>query len=151
MRSHTAKDLYQQTIIEHNKDPHNCFIMNDATHTAKGYNPLCGDQVDIFLKIRNNTVENISFQGDGCAISRASASVMTGILKGKTLKACEKIFKQFEKIVKTDEEDLIREKNLSALSTFNIIRQFPSRIKCATLSWQAFKAAVEHQKMVSTE
>jgi nitrogen fixation NifU-like protein len=142
-------ELYQEVILDHNKRPRNFRALPDATHTAEGYNPLCGDRLTLFLKLAGDRVEGIGFQGSGCAISRASASVMTDTVKGKTRAEVEGLFQRFHGLVTGEPADLDALGELAALSG---VSQFPMRVKCATLAWHTMRAAFEQRKdSVSTE
>lgn len=146
------KELYQQVILDHNKNPKNFYVMESPTHTAEGYNPLCGDRLNVFLRVEDYVIQDISFQGSGCAISKASASVMTAALKGKSVFDAEALFRDFQEMI-TSEPD--REPDLEALgklAVFAGVREFPIRIKCAGLGWHTVNAAIgEEEKVVSTE
>ncbi|HBR15879.1 MAG TPA: SUF system NifU family Fe-S cluster assembly protein [Candidatus Omnitrophica bacterium] len=148
----TRTELYQQVILEHNKKPRNFKKLENATHSAEGYNPLCGDHLMVYLHVNNaQTIEDISFEGDGCAISKASASMMTSTLKGMKIEDAQKLFEQFHRLV-TGELDPGQEENtLGKLAVFSGIWHFPARVKCAILSWHTMKGALEHQQTVSTE
>ena len=152
MNSNSRNELYQEVILEHNKKPRNFRRIENPTHVAEGYNPLCGDHVQVYLKVNDqNMIEDISFEGSGCAISTASASMMTAFLKGKTLSDAETIFQQFHKLV-IGELNPDRDPNdLGKLAIFSGIWHFPSRVKCASLSWHAMHGALNQQKTVSTE
>ena len=145
-------ELYQQVILEHNKKPKNYRVMEDATHKAEGYNPLCGDQLNVFLKIDSDKViTDVSFEGEGCAISKASASLMTGSLKGKTIEEAKKLFEQFHSLV-TGRLDPEKDSNvLGKLTIFSTLWHFPSRVKCASLSWHTMKGALDDQQSITTE
>ncbi len=136
------KELYQEVILDHNKKPRNFHKMEEATHHAEGYNPLCGDQIQLFLKMNGNRIEDISFQGSGCAISKASSSMMTSILKGKTIEEAEKLFEGFHQMVTGDVGAKVSE-NLGKLTVFSGVCEFPARVKCASLAWHTMKAALE--------
>lgn len=143
------RDLYQEVILDHNKRPRNFRIIADPTHKADGVNPLCGDRVSVFLDIQDGTIKDIAFQGAGCAISSASASLMTEALKGKKVGDVEHLFDAFHNVVTTDCEC---PKGLGKLSVLAGVRDYPSRVKCATLAWHAVRAALEeHQQPVATE
>jgi len=145
-------ELYQQIILDHNKTPKNFREMEDANRKAEGYNPLCGDKVTIYLKIEAGTIKDISFQGSGCAISTASASLMTEILKGKTESETKDLFDAFHGLVtgETVESDPIEK--LGKLAALQGVSEFPVRVKCATLVWHTLQAALqEKQQPVSTE
>jgi nitrogen fixation NifU-like protein len=143
------RDLYQEVILDHNKRPRNFRIIADPTHKADGVNPLCGDRVSVFLDIQDGTIKDIAFQGAGCAISSASASLMTEALKGKKVGDVEHLFDAFHNVVTTDCEC---PKGLGKLSVLAGVRDYPSRVKCATLAWHAVRAALEeHKQPVATE
>lgn len=144
------RDLYQELILDHNKRPRNFKALDDANRTAEGYNPLCGDKVKIFLKVRDGRVEDVSFQGSGCAISKASASVMTESLKGKSVGEVEALFKRFRDLVTGKES--AEAPDLGKLVAFSGVCDFPTRVKCATLAWHALLAALQDKRQaVSTE
>ncbi len=153
MNSEELQELYQQIILDHNKYPRNHRRIEHPTHMAHGHNALCGDEINVYLELKEGVIRDISFDGEGCAISRASASLMTELLKGKTLAEAEKQFRDLTELLGETElppmETLLMEKgDLAALSG---VRKFPARIKCATLAWQAFSAAVKERGMLSTE
>ncbi|RMG65658.1 MAG: SUF system NifU family Fe-S cluster assembly protein [Calditrichaeota bacterium] len=146
------KELYQQVILDHNKNPRNFHDMPDATHEAEGYNPLCGDKVHLYLKIENDRIADVSFTGVGCAISKASASLMTMLLKGRTVREANRLFELFHGLVTGELDPEAHADELDRLVVFYGVRDFPTRIKCATLAWHAFQAALENKKeTVSTE
>ncbi len=145
-------ELYQQVIIEHNKNPRNFRKIEKASHSAEGYNPLCGDHLTIYMQVNDkNIIEDVSFVGDGCAISRASASMMTTALKGKSLEESKKIFEQFHKLItgklKLEQEPSI----LGKLTIFSTLWHFPARVKCASLSWHTMNGALDKKETISTE
>jgi nitrogen fixation NifU-like protein len=143
------RDLYQETILDHNKRPRNFKKLEGANRSADGYNPLCGDKVKVYLRLEDGKVKDLSFEGSGCAISKASASVMTESLKGKTVEEVEGIFKRFRDLVmgKSAEAD-----DLGKLVVFSGVCEFPTRVKCATLAWHALQAALQGgREAVSTE
>jgi nitrogen fixation NifU-like protein len=143
------RDLYQETILDHNKRPRNFKKLENANRSADGYNPLCGDKVKVYLRVEDGRVQDLSFEGSGCAISKASASVMTESLKGKSVEEVESIFKRFRDLVmgKTEDAD-----DLGKLVVFSGVCEFPTRVKCATLAWHALQAALQDSKQaVSTE
>ncbi|MGH6635347.1 MAG: Fe-S cluster assembly sulfur transfer protein SufU [Gammaproteobacteria bacterium] len=143
------KDLYQEVIIDHNRRPRNHRRMDGADHHAEGFNPLCGDKVSVYLKIDDGAITDASFEGSGCAISVASASLMTEQLKGKTIPQARALFHAFHDFV-TD--SCATPEGLGKLGVFGGVRQFPARVKCATLCWHALDAALdEKQQSVSTE
>lgn len=143
-------DLYQEMILDHYKRPRNFRKIEDADRVVEGHNPLCGDRLTIYLKVENNIVKDVSFEGSGCAISTASASLMTEAVKGKTFPEAEEIFKNFHALLTTETQlDLIQ---LGKLAVFSGVREFPVRVKCATLAWHTFHAALENkEKRVTTE
>jgi nitrogen fixation protein NifU and related proteins len=142
-------DLYQEVILEHSKAPRNYRRPDTTNHTAEGYNPLCGDHYTVFLELDGDTVRDIGFQGAGCAISKASASMMTQIVKGKSKAEATKLFEQFHKLVTG--EDGNDEAGAGKLAVFAGVRKFPARVKCATLAWHTLQSALEGGQEVSTE
>ena len=146
------KELYQQVILDHNKSPRNFRKIENPTRSAEGYNPLCGDKIDIYLHFDNDHIDDISFQGSGCAISKASASLMTSMLKGKTRKEAEILFGRFHDLVTDklgDDPDI---EDLGKLAVFAGVREFPARVKCASLAWHTMMNALQgNEKGVSTE
>ncbi|OGX05502.1 MAG: SUF system NifU family Fe-S cluster assembly protein [Omnitrophica WOR_2 bacterium GWA2_47_8] len=150
--SDSARDeLYQQVILEHNKKPRNFKQLTDSTHFAEGYNPLCGDHLKVFLHLKGDVIDDISFVGDGCAISKASASLMTTALKGKTVKEAETLFEQFHHLIKGELNPDKDPNILGKLAVFSGIWHYPARVKCASLSWHTLKGALENKKSISTE
>jgi nitrogen fixation NifU-like protein len=138
------RELYQEIILDHNRQPRNFHGMDDATSRADGYNPLCGDKVTVFLKVEDGVVADVSFQGSGCAISTASASLMTESIKGKRLEEVEVIFERMHDMLTGDDETAARiagDDALGKLIVFSGVREFPMRVKCATLSWHTLNAA----------
>lgn len=145
-------ELYQETILDHNKNPRNFRKIENPTCSQEGFNPLCGDHLHLYLKLENGVIKDISFEGNGCAISKSSASLMTSVLKGKTVEEAEVLFEKFHKLVTStmDEEQQIEE--LGKLAVFAGVREFPARVKCASLAWHTLKAALDNdQKPVTTE
>lgn len=144
-------ELYQETILEHNKNPRNFRDIEDADQTADGKNPLCGDALRVYVKMDGETVSDVAFKGSGCAISKASASMMTQVVKGKTKSEAEAIFDEFHKMV-TGELDIETDENdLGKLKIFAGVLEFPARVKCASLSWHTLNAALRGEEEVSTE
>lgn len=140
------RELYQQVILDHNKAPRNFRKIEDASNFAEGYNPLCGDNVTVYMKIdENNVIQDISFQGSGCAISKASASLMTSILKGKTVEEAEKLFNNFHDLVTDKLADKPNLENLGKLAVFAGIKEFPARVKCASLAWHTMLNALHNK------
>jgi nitrogen fixation NifU-like protein len=146
------RDLYQDVIIEHSKAPRNYRVLASANHTAEGYNPLCGDRFTVYLDLEGDAIRDISFQGAGCAISKASASMMTQVLKGKTRAEAEDLFERFHKLV-TGHAPAGDEAALGKLAVFSGVSEFPARVKCASLAWHTLHAALEGktETTVSTE
>lgn len=146
------RGLYEQVILEHNKKPRNFRVMDDATCKADGYNPLCGDHFTIFLKMSGDVIDDVSFQGCGCAISKSSASVMTTLLKGKTTDEAEKLFVKFHTMVTSSPDSAIDSDDLGKMMVFAGVREFPVRIKCATLPWHTLQSALDGKdEPISTE
>jgi len=136
-------DLYQQVIIDHTKSPRNFGKLDCCNHDAEGYNPLCGDQLHVYLQINDeNIIENIKFEGQGCSISTASASLMTESLKGKTTEEFHALFEAFQKMATADLSEEADQEVLGKLAVLSGVKEFPSRIKCATLCWHTVKSAM---------
>jgi nitrogen fixation NifU-like protein len=136
-----ASELYQSVILDHNRAPRNYRPMEAADRQADGYNPLCGDQLKVWVKLDGDRIADVSFQGSGCAISKASASLMTTVVKGKTLEEARKVFESFHRMVTGQggpADDLP-----AKLAVFAGVKEFPTRVKCATLSWHALKTALD--------
>ena len=142
-------DLYQEVILDHNRRPRNFHVLADASHSAEGYNPLCGDRLTLFLKVADGRIEDVSFQGAGCAISKASASMMTDVLKGRTIAEANALFERFHRMVTTPPDQGVED--MGKLSSLAGVREFPVRVKCASLAWHTFNAALEHEQRTSTE
>jgi len=146
------RELYQEVILDHNKSPRNFRKMADATRKVDGYNPLCGDHYTVFLKIRDGIIEDISFEGAGCAISKASASVMSAMVKGKTREEAESLFRMFHDLVVGGSDPVDAMDKLGTLAAFSGVSEFPARVKCATLAWHTLHAALSSdERRVSTE
>ena len=150
------KELYKDIILEHGKSPRNFGKCEKYTHEAKGHNPLCGDQIQIYLKLNNEKkVENLSFEGSGCAISIASTSIMTELVKNQSIESAKKIIIEFINMIKTSSEiksnDLNEDQKIKIMSLSGV-RQYPMRVKCATLAWHTLTSAIEEKKEeVNTE
>src|SRR5215213_8764231 len=144
-------DLYQETILEHNKNPRNFREIEDADRTADGNNPLCGDALRVYVDLEGDTVKDVAFKGSGCAISKASASMMTQVVKGKTREEAEIIFVEFHRMVLGEMDEEAEENRLGKLKIFAGVREFPARVKCASLSWHTLHAALNNEDSVSTE
>jgi nitrogen fixation NifU-like protein len=142
-------DLYQQVILDHSRSPRNFRKMESPTGTAQGYNPLCGDNVTLYVRMDQDKVQEVSFQGSGCAISKASASLLTEALKGKTAAEVRSLFEKMQTMVKTGQKS---QSDLGKLAAFAGVHKFPARVKCAILPWHAVIAALENRnEPVSTE
>ena len=142
------RDLYQQLIIDHNKNPRNYHEMENASHRADGHNPLCGDEMTVFISEKDNRINEISFTGSGCAISKASASIMTSTLKGMNLKKARILFEDFIIMATTGESNGYMVK----LSVLGGVHKYPARVKCATLAWHTFLGALNNsQEIIKTE
>jgi nitrogen fixation NifU-like protein len=145
-------ELYQEVILDHNNSPRNFREIDGATQIAEGYNPLCGDRVVVYLQLDNDVIGDISFQGSGCAISKASASMMTVSLKGKTRTEAEDHFQRFHSMVTGAANRAIDPQALGKLAAFSGVCEFPARVKCANLAWHALHAALDgNRETVSTE
>ena len=146
------RELYQEVILDHNRRPRNCGRLESADRICEGFNPLCGDRLTVFLDLEGDVIKDVSFEGTGCAISRASASMMTDALKGKTIADAQALFDRFHTLVTSDPETPAAIDGLGKLAVFAGVREHPSRVKCATLSWHTLKAAVTgREDRVSTE
>jgi nitrogen fixation NifU-like protein len=144
-------ELYQEVILEHSKAPRNFRRPASANHEAEGYNPLCGDRCTVYIDMDGDKINEIGFQGSGCAISRASASMMTQMVKGKTKVEAEKLFAQFHSLV-TGKDKEANADELGKMAVFGGVSKFPARVKCATLAWHTLQSALENKHdPVSTE
>ena len=147
------RDLYQEVILDHNKQPRNWGALDPADREAEGHNPLCGDQLKLTVAVDGDRIEDIRFEGSGCAISKASASLMTEAIKGKSREETDELFRRFHDLLTGDPS--VREQAapaLGKLAVFEGVREFPVRVKCATLPWHTLKAALEDERApVSTE
>ena len=147
----TLSGLYQDLILDHNRAPQNFRRMEDANRRVEGINPLCGDRLTVWLRMEEGVIKDAAFQGSGCAISKASASLMTSAVKGKTREEAEALFERFHRLV-TGTMEQAEAESLGKLAAFSGISEFPIRVKCASLSWHALKAALnEPDSVVSTE
>ncbi len=143
----SLSELYQNVILEHNRSPRNYRVMPDADRQAEGNNPLCGDQLTVWLKLDGDVISDVAFQGLGCAISRASASLMTAAVKGKSRQEVEELFGRFHHLVTGKPEPPERE-TLGKLAVFSGISAYPTRVKCASLPWHTLKAALQEEPEV---
>jgi nitrogen fixation NifU-like protein len=137
-------ELYQNVILEHNRSPRNFRVMDDANRQAEGHNPLCGDRLTLWLKLEDGVIRDVAFQGSGCAISRASASLMTSAVKGRSAAEVEALFERFHRLV-TGQLAASESETLGKLAVFSGVSEFPIRVKCATLPWHALKQAMAGQ------
>mgnify|MGYP000034145818 CR=1 FL=1 len=145
------KDLYQEVIVDHNRSPRNFGKLDDADRTLEGFNPLCGDRLTLYLKLDNDQISDISFDGSGCAISVASASLMTDAMKGKSVEEAEALFNNFHTLLTNDDQHVDME-NLGKLAALAGVREYPTRVKCATLCWHTLHSVlVGDNAAVSTE
>lgn len=146
------RELYQDVILEHSKAPRNYREIGGANRKVEGYNPLCGDRYTIYVDLENNSIRDISFQGSGCAISKASASMMTQSVKGKTKDQAEELFHSFHNLVTGQTPPNGGTPDIGKLSVFSGVSEYPVRVKCATLAWHTLRAALEGEReTISTE
>jgi nitrogen fixation NifU-like protein len=149
--SSDLRELYQQVILDHNRNPRNFREMTEPTRRIEGYNPLCGDHYTVFLQLDGETIKDVTFVGAGCAISKASASVMSTTVKGKTKEEATRLFDTFHRLVTGDDSGLSAA-DLGRLAAFSGVSEFPARVKCATLAWHTLRTALEGDaESVSTE
>ena len=144
-------ELYQAVILDHNKKPRNFHKLKTANHNAEGFNPLCGDHLHVYLQLEDDSVKDISFEGTGCAIWKASASMMTQAVKGKSRQEVEALFDEFHRMVTGQLDEESEPNQLGKLKIFAGVREFPVRVKCATLSWHTLRAALNNQGNATTE
>lgn len=145
------RELYQEVILDHNRDPRNFRVIEDADRHADGYNPLCGDRLAVYVNLDGDVITDVTFQGSGCAISKASASLMTDAVKGRTLAEARTMFEQFHRMV-TESDAETDVAALGKLAVLSGVRDYPTRVKCASLAWHTLRAACDdNQKTVSTE
>ena len=142
---------YQKVILDHNKKPRNFHKLETANRSAEGYNPLCGDQLTVYMQLEDEMVKDVSFVGQGCAISKAAASMMTQSVKGKSKQEAELLFDEFHRMVTGELDEEATPNHLGRLTIFSGVRDYPARVKCASLSWHTMRAALHGQEMVSTE
>ena len=144
-------ELYQQVILDHNKKPRNFQKLEGANRISEGYNPLCGDQLTVYMLMDEGVVRELSFVGTGCAISKASASMMTQAVKGKTREEAQVLFDEFHRMVTGELDEELTPNQLGRLKIFSGVRDYPARVKCASLAWHTMKAALEGEQTTSTE
>jgi nitrogen fixation protein NifU and related proteins len=146
------RDLYQEVILDHNKRPRNFRKVETANRAAEGHNPLCGDQLTVYLRVEDNVIRDIGFHGSGCAISKASASMMTDSVKGKTMTEAEDLFNKVHAVLTSEHKDQADLDGLGKLAVLSGVWEFPARVKCASLAWHTLHAALQGEKdPVSTE
>ncbi|QFY41295.1 SUF system NifU family Fe-S cluster assembly protein [Candidatus Methylospira mobilis] len=143
------RDLYQEVVFDHNRNPRNFRVMEDATRTIEGFNPLCGDRITLYVKQEGDVIKDVSFQGQGCAISTASASLMTEIVKEHTEAQAHELFELFHRIT-TGQDDHANLEGLGKLAVLAGVRAFPARVKCATLAWHSLEAALKDDADVAS-
>ena len=146
------RDLYQEVVFDHNRNPRNFRVMDDANRKIDGFNPLCGDRITLYAKVSGGVIEDVSFQGSGCAISTASASLMTEIVRGKTEQEAEALFDLFHRITTGKNGEDLDLEAIGKLAVLAGVRAYPARVKCATLAWHSLQAALKNDgETVSTE
>ncbi len=145
------KDLYQEIILDHNKNPRNYGKMKDCTHKAEGYNPMCGDHYSIYLKVKDGIISDVTFEGAGCAISKSSASMMTANLRGKTVEDAKRMFNEFQNMMTSEKPCVEVPEDICTVEPLQGVREFPTRIKCATLIWHTMNNALNGKDESSTE
>lgn len=152
MPADDLRSLYQEIILEHNKNPRNFRKMDNPDVSVEGYNPLCGDHYTVYLKLEGDVVRDVSFQGSGCAISKSSASVMSTMVKGKTRQEAEKLFEQFHALVTGKEVPSVSLEDVGSMAAFAGVSEFPARVKCASLAWHTLHGALQNkQEAITTE
>lgn len=148
----SLRELYQEVILDHSRHPHHCGALAGATHTGEGYNPLCGDKVKIYLDVdESGCIAHIAFEGKGCAISQASASLMTDMLTGRSIEQAQKLMDGFLHLVKGEDATSLDEDDRETLNVMAGVSAFPMRVKCATLAWHTMKSALEGGSSAKTE
>ena len=146
------RDLYQEVVFDHNRNPRNFRVMEDANRKIEGYNPLCGDRITLYVKVHDGVIEDVSFQGAGCAISTASASLMTEIVKGHTEQEAERLFELFHRVTTGQDGDAVNLEEIGKLAVLAGVRAYPARVKCATLAWHSLQSALKNEHdTISTE
>jgi nitrogen fixation NifU-like protein len=146
------RELYQEVILDHNRNPHNFRTIEEPSALAEGHNPNCGDHIRVFVEVDDGKIKDVSFQGSGCAISKASASLMTDSLKGKSLDEAEALYSEFHAMVTSPPDNVVTGDRLGKLTVFSGVCEFPARVKCASLAWHTVRAALHQEdKSVTTE
>jgi nitrogen fixation NifU-like protein len=143
------RELYQEVILDHNKRPRNYRTLESPTRVAKGHNPLCGDRLTLYVNLEGNRIADLAFEGSGCAISKASASLMTEAVKGKTVAEAEALFERFHDLVTSPPDEPATTNGLGKLAVFAGVREYPARVMCASLAWHTMKNAVEDRSEVA--
>ncbi len=150
--SEELNDLYQQVILDHNKKPRNFHALENASGKSEGFNPLCGDRLTVYVQVEGGQIKDISFEGSGCAISKASASLMTESVKGRSIEEIDTLFKQVHQMLTAGPDAAVDLQGLGKLAAFSGVREFPVRVKCATLAWHTLNSALQgKQQPVTTE
>jgi nitrogen fixation protein NifU and related proteins len=144
-------DLYQEVVLDHGRRPRNYGTLENPSHKGEGFNPLCGDQLKLYLKVTDGRIDDVKFEGSGCAISKASASLMTSTLKGKSVSEAETLFEQFHHMVTHGKDERPDPEKLGKLAVLAGVSEYPTRVKCASLAWHTLKAALKGDASVSTE
>ena len=144
-------ELYQQVILDHNKKPRNFHVLEGANRVSEGFNPLCGDQLTVYMLMDDGIVKDLSFVGTGCAISKAAASMMTQAVKGKTREEAQVLFGEFHRMVIGELDEELEPNHLGRLTIFSGVRDYPARVKCASLPWHTMHAALEGEDTATTE
>jgi len=145
------RELYQSVILDHNKKPRNFARPEHSNREAHGHNPLCGDRLEVYAEVEDGVLRDVGFQGSGCAISKASASLMTEAVKGRSLAEIERLFEDFHRVVTSDARAPVEASGLGKLEVLAGVREFPVRVKCATLAWHTLRAALQGEESASTE
>jgi len=146
------RDLYQEVVFDHNRNPRNFRVIEDANRKIEGFNPLCGDKITLYVKVNGGVIEDVSFQGSGCAISTASASLMTEIVKGQTEDEAQHLFDLFHRITTGKNDEALNLEDIGKLAVLAGVRAYPARVKCATLAWHSLQAALKNEAdTISTE
>lgn len=148
--NHELRDLYQEVILDHNKRPRNYGEMASASHTSQGHNPLCGDRLTLFLKLADQKIADVSFVGSGCAISKASASLMTDAIRGRSVEEAGALFERVQQMVTAPLDAQVDEEALGKLAVLSGVREFPARVKCASLAWHTLRAALDQSPTPAT-
>lgn len=138
------KELYQEIILDHNKNPKNYGKLEEADKTTEGYNPLCGDRITLYLKVENEIIVDIRFEGTGCAISKASTSIMTSVLKNRSISEARQIFSKFQELITEKDSGVVFDSDLEELSVFSGVCEFPVRVKCASLAWHTLLSSFDN-------